>query len=432
MTGPSAAWSRWGLLLTTLSMGLALVATALLSYRAARSASAELLRARGLDLSFAVHRALHAAGSIDSETANAVLEETTEHGLRGLTILGSAGEIIASAGAPASDLERVRRHCHMRPGLESELDANGDNVQIAAPLMAGPGHGRHFGSPAFSRPWPPPPADSCLVMVLDPSAARSLVRSALTNLVIGLAVAVGSLVLAIFFWRLSRRAEAFSAEIARDRQLKALGEMSAVLGHEIRNPLASLKGHAQLLKEGLPSEDPRSIDVDTVVTEAKRLEQLVSEVLAFARTSEVQTAPDDPLSIARSAIDQAGAHNVTVTAQNDLGLWPLDRPRVEQVLANLLRNAAQASTPESQIELGVRVVDGNLEFSVRDHGPGIAPEDLDQIFEPFFTRRVRGTGLGLTIAKRIVQSHGGQISAVNSPDGGALFCVRLPRRLPAR
>jgi two-component system, NtrC family, sensor histidine kinase HydH len=461
MAGPSAAWSRWGLLLTTLAMGLALVVTAVGNYRVARLASAELLSARSRDLSFAVHRVLRAAGAIDADSVNMVLEETSEHGLRGLTVLASDGVILASAGIAASNLEHAYSHCRPRLARAADLDSNGENVQIAIPLMPGSGRGRRFGQgaagrPTLAPPLAPPPvlappsgalpplappfagpapaawADACLILVLDPSAGHQLVRPALTNLAIALVVALGSLVLAAFFWRLSRRAEAFATEIARDRQLKALGEMSAVLGHEIRNPLASLKGHAQLLREKMADEDPRRVDVDTVVTESVRLEQLVNEVLAFARTSTVQTAPEDPIAVARSAIEHSGAEGVALDARNDLGLWPLDRPRVEQVLANLLRNAAQESPPHSPIEMTVSLADGALEYSVQDHGPGIKPEDLEQIFEPFFTRRVRGTGLGLTIAKRIVQSHGGQISATNSPDGGAVFIVRLPRLLPAK
>ena len=100
---------------------------------------------------------------------------------------------------------------------------------------------------------------------------------------------------------------------------------------------------------------------------------------------------------------------------------------MRQVLGNLVDNALQAD-PEGAVTLGLGRSARGVQFTVRDHGTGIAPEDLEHIFEPFFTRRTRGTGLGLAVARRVVEQHGGTLRAENASDGGALFTVEIPRR----
>jgi signal transduction histidine kinase len=104
-------------------------------------------------------------------------------------------------------------------------------------------------------------------------------------------------------------------------------------------------------------------------------------------------------------------------------VWPLDRGRMRQVLVNLLDNAHKTG---ARVEASVEGRNGALVFAVRDHGPGIAKEELEQIFEPFHTDRTRGTGLGLAIARRFVELHGGTIAARNAPGGGAEFLIEIP------
>ena len=104
----------------------------------------------------------------------------------------------------------------------------------------------------------------------------------------------------------------------------------------------------------------------------------------------------------------------------------MDRLRIERVLINLLRNAVQASPPDGEVELMVMATDGGTLFEVRDHGDGLPPGEEEWIFEPFHTKRVKGTGLGLAVSKRIVDAHNGHISAGNHPKGGAVFRFWLP------
>jgi len=229
------------------------------------------------------------------------------------------------------------------------------------------------------------------------------------------------------FWHISRNAEKASVQLEHDRQLKVLGQMSAVLGHEIKNPLASLKGHIQLLLEKLPAEHPGRKGAEVVLRETVRLEELSRHVLEFARTGAVACESSDPVAVVRSAIDIIGGPEIQLHADSAPTAWPLDSARMEEVLVNLLRNARDASPPGQRIDVVLAVLDDHhLVIEVRDRGEGLTPGEEERVFEPFYTRRVKGTGLGLALARRIVEGHGGTITARNHTDGGAVFSVRLP------
>jgi two-component system sensor histidine kinase HydH len=163
-----------------------------------------------------------------------------------------------------------------------------------------------------------------------------------------------------------------------------------------------------------------------VVREAVRLEQLTADLLSFVRSEQVDRRDVDPAGVLEAAVDEVGAERIAIDATSAPGRWPLDARLMQRVLANLLRNALQAS-PDGTAEATLSAENGQLIFRVRDHGEGIASTERERIFEPFFTTRLRGTGLGLAVASRIVALHRGTITQTNHPDGGALFSVVIPR-----
>jgi len=217
-------------------------------------------------------------------------------------------------------------------------------------------------------------------------------------------------------------------ESARARHLAALGEMSAVLAHEIRNPLTSLKGHSQLLMESLTSlglEKPRS-KAERVVNEAVRLEHITNDLLDFVKQGELDRAPTDLSQLVRdSAAAAVPADRLKLELPEEIPVLSVDGPKLGQLIDNLLQNAVQAGS--GPVEVSLVVSAGEVALSVRDHGPGLPAGQEDRIFEPFVTTRVRGTGLGLAIARRIADRHGGTLAASNHPEGGALFRLTLPR-----
>lgn len=212
--------------------------------------------------------------------------------------------------------------------------------------------------------------------------------------------------------RAQARAEAAEADAARNRELAAMGTMSAVLAHEIRNPVAALLGNAQLLAEEHDNEQVRH-----VVTAARRLRTLTENLLAFAQTGELRRVVTDPVAPARAAVGDRG----TVDASSAPAEWSLDTDRVEQLLRDLVDNAP------TEVEVAVSTMGGALVYTVRDHGPGLPSGDVERLFEPFYTLRARGTGLGLAIVRRLVHAHGGTVTAGDHPGGGAVFTVRIPR-----
>jgi two-component system sensor histidine kinase HydH len=200
--------------------------------------------------------------------------------------------------------------------------------------------------------------------------------------------------------------------------------MSAVLAHEIKNPLASLKGNAQLLASMLPAGEKSKAKADRVVDEAVRLEKLTQDLLKFVRTGELKRETVSPASIVREvAHDVAEADAIAVDDTAAPEAWSLDPARIREVLVNLVDNALAAGAP---VKIRVARERRALAIEVADSGPGVKPEDREKIFEPFFTAKTRGTGLGLAIAKRVVELHGGTIRVDEGQGGGALFRIEIP------
>jgi two-component system sensor histidine kinase HydH len=265
------------------------------------------------------------------------------------------------------------------------------------------------------------------MMEFEPLVAERLAAEATRTFVLSALMAAALLAAAVIFWRLSILQEATERRLEQQRRLGALGEMSAVLAHEIRNPLASLKGHAQLLAERLTEGSPDRRKASLVVTEAERLEALTGDLLDFARPSPVDLKPADPAALVLACAEEVARDGFVIRAAGGPRVWRLDASLMRQALTNVLRNARQSSPEGTRPEVTVDRGDGSLVFTVRDFGAGIAAGDEKRLFSPFFTRRTTGTGLGLAVALRVVELHGGTITAGNHPGGGAVFRIAIPK-----
>lgn len=232
-----------------------------------------------------------------------------------------------------------------------------------------------------------------------------------------------------------REKERMEEELIRAARLAAVGKLSAGLAHEIRNPLTSIKGSAELLGDDFPEGHPKKELLDTLVHEADRLNGVLTRFLSFARPLPVSVREFD----AREVVEEVaallagreGAGEIPIRVEAEGGPLPPsmgDPEQIRQVLLNVLLNGIQACEPGGAIDVRFVAPDGTgpLRIVVEDDGTGFEPAALDNLFTPFFTTRDGGTGLGLAISHRIIESNGGRILVANRPRGGARVTIELP------
>jgi signal transduction histidine kinase len=221
-------------------------------------------------------------------------------------------------------------------------------------------------------------------------------------------------------------------QLRRADRLSALGELSAGLAHEIRNPLGSIEGAMQILcRTELPAETRQEFG-DLGQKEVNRLKGLLTNFLDFARPQTPRRSPTEPLqlleSVGRLAAETAKMSGVQVRIESADGVAAvaLDPEQMKQVLLNLVINAIQAMPAGGEVVLRTLSKTDAVVLEVQDEGTGIPLEDLERVFNPFVTTRPGGTGLGLSIAYQIVSQHGGHIAARRNPERGMTFAVALP------
>ena len=405
------AWARIGWMAATGLLAVALVVNAMVSYRGSRLVLPGLNRGQADFFGAGVWELL----TDGSATPNAIqmqrlLSANARRGLRYVALVGGDGHVVASAGEPAVGGAAPRQ----------------DPATGRIPLMAGTGRFRaYFPAPTPSAEQPDRAAN--VVVEFAPTAATRLMDVARRSLLLAIATAVLLFVAAVVFFRISSRYEAARLKWEQQRHLALLGEMSAVLAHEIRNPLASLKGHAQLAAERLVEGTREKRCVDNVISDAVRLNALTADLLSFARSSPLELAPVSPSELLRvAAADVFTDVALTIEDAAAPASWPMDAGRVRQALVNLLDNARKTSPDSRPPVARVALESSRLVFEVRDFGPGLPAGREDRIFDPFFTTRTNGTGLGLAVASRVAEMHGGDITASNHPEGGAVFRLTIP------
>jgi len=237
----------------------------------------------------------------------------------------------------------------------------------------------------------------------------------------------------------NRHLQEAEAQVRRTERLAALGQLSAGLAHEIRNPLSTIKGSAEMLLKNVDSDGAVAHELAGYIsTEVDRTNALVTRFLDFARPLTLRLEQTEIAEVIDEAVAQVEKHtppldvSIYKNYSPDIAPFPFDRQLIERVIYNLLLNAAQASPPQSSITVKTRQVGDTVEIDVIDRGSGIAPKDRESIFNPFFTTKSSGVGLGLAIVSKIVDEHGGQITVESEPGAGSAFHVFLPAGEPRR
>lgn len=230
----------------------------------------------------------------------------------------------------------------------------------------------------------------------------------------------------------NRNLQEAEAVARRSERLAALGQLSAGLAHELRNPLGTMRASAEMLLSNLPADNAVAAELAGFISsEVDRINSLVTRFLDFARPLEVRLEPAELSEVIDRAIAQLerdSSRRVTVykNYSPDVPAFPFDAELIERVVYNLLLNASQATQPGGAVTVKTRPVAGDVEVSVIDRGAGIHPDHLENIFNPFFTTKKEGAGLGLSVVSKIVDLHGGRITVESEPGKGSVFRLFLP------
>lgn len=237
--------------------------------------------------------------------------------------------------------------------------------------------------------------------------------------------------------RLSDELDAKNRELARKNRLADLGQMASHVAHEVRNSLVPMKLYLSLLRRRI-SEDDGSVDVlDKVVTGLVALESTVGDLLHFSsqRDARLENTPLGLLleDIVQSLEPQLAAQGIKATIDCPARYVALaDGDMLRRAILNLVLNALDVMPRGGEIVITVCQTAAGLEIEIADSGPGISPAHLDKLFEPFFSTKRGGTGLGLAIVERIAAAHGGRVTAVNCPEGGAAFTLIIPQAVSVK
>lgn len=223
------------------------------------------------------------------------------------------------------------------------------------------------------------------------------------------------------------------AQLERSRHLSTIGEMVAGISHEIRNPLGIIRSSAELLKKKMLQVDPSNSFADVIIEEVGRLNLIITDFLNFARPKapnmrrcQLQGVVEKNLHYLASQLQE---RNCTIVQdyQNPVSDIQADEEQLYQAFLNILINAMQAMPQGGEISIRISEdPDDGVQIVIEDNGPGLEEEILEKIWDPFFTTKEKGSGLGLVIVRNILESHGGAIRIENRPDGGARVVVTFP------
>lgn len=222
------------------------------------------------------------------------------------------------------------------------------------------------------------------------------------------------------------------AQVRRSERLVALGQLTAGLAHELRNPMGTMKTSAELLGRSVAKENEIAQEMAGYIREeVDRTNSLITRFLDFARPQSLKTQKGDLSALLDHVIERFSRENnsnvsIYKNYSPDIPPVPFDAELMERVILNLLTNAAQASPEAGVVTVKTRVAGDMAEIAVIDRGSGIEPKNLESIFNPFFTTKSNGVGLGLAICSKIVDEHGGQIKVESTPGEGSVFHVFLP------
>jgi signal transduction histidine kinase len=232
-----------------------------------------------------------------------------------------------------------------------------------------------------------------------------------------------------------RERSAVEAKLTRAEHLAEIGQLAASLAHEIKNPLAGISGAIEIIGEGMPPDAPHRLIVNEILGQIRRLDAAVKDLLIYARPAPARATSFDLNEVMRRVLavvrTEQDMQNIRFEFDGVGAKCEIrgDETQIEQLMINLVINAAQASAAGSTVRIATSGHHDEVVLQVADSGEGMSPEVLRRAFEPFYTTKAKGTGLGLSICRKIVEVHHGAIDIDSSLGEGTRVTVRLPRML---
>ncbi|MEA1939633.1 MAG: ATP-binding protein [Candidatus Caldatribacteriota bacterium] len=227
-------------------------------------------------------------------------------------------------------------------------------------------------------------------------------------------------------------------EIARHKRLASLGKLSAGIAHEIRNPLSSIRGLAQFVRNSFSKTDERKDDLNTIIQEVDRLNNLIIQVLDFAKLKELNLSYFSINELISKIVELIKSEiknkeiKFHLKLSKNISQIQADEDQIRQILMNIIINAIQAIHQEGEINISTEKIflkgAPAVKLIVEDNGIGISEKELQQIFDPFFTNKEQGTGLGLSIVYKLIEAHQGEIKVESKKEKGTKFIISLPQK----
>jgi signal transduction histidine kinase len=264
------------------------------------------------------------------------------------------------------------------------------------------------------------------------STKRSMKLHSMLVIAIFVATVLGTASIIVINRKRAKAEERAREQMMHSEKLSALARISAGIAHEIGNPLTSISSYVQILRE-MEFDDFTKESLNTISRHINRISDIVRQMSSFSKTTAPDIKPHKINGLLNSTLELVRYDkrlkdiNINIEIPSDLPEVMVDGNQTIQIVMNIIFNAGDAMPSGGALSIKASVIDKDIEVSFRDTGPGIPEEHMSKIFDPFFSTKEKGTGLGLAVSYSMVKSFGGDITAQTAPEGGAIFKVRLPR-----
>lgn len=391
------------------------------SYRNALSSSEDFLKAQALVIAASLENTIMKYGT-DENIFSGIITGGKWQGIAFLALYDTAGLTILHSNQNLID-KRIDR------SLIRETADNGDIRYSRATLGT--------GETVFLLDFPVPSGKALMVLriALHTYPSLEIVRQERLHLLSILVIVLILILITIYFLILSRKKQDLEKALFEKEKLSVIGEMASVLAHEIRNPLGSIKGFAQYLKEQSSGSKPQDKELTEtylgiIVSESRRIERLTEDLLVYARQDDLMIERFDLAGLINEVLSSLSVpESITIIREiPDRITISSDKNKLRQTLTNLIQNASDSIAETGEIGITVKDKGNSIMLTVSDNGTGIPDDEVSRIFKPFFTTKTKGTGLGLAIVERYVKALGGEITVESASGKGSVFRIIIPDR----